>query len=271
MKILGIHAGRVWYKITKKTKIVKPEPVPEDEMTDCVLLFCCVEKSDEISPEATVTATVESILVRLGRLKAKRVMLFPYAHLASDLGCPGISQWILRSIQMRLAEDGIDTKRAAFGWYKEFEIKSKGPVCIILFCCNHRTDSAAGVRHVPGIPRNYMQMDMHHRLACCLSAVYPEIVAVGCICFIQQIFCQIRKRKNRRLLGGCEIKPGCNMPSGNYQQMTGRDRIEIILGKRQIVFQKNLIRIAEGTVSHKKDYSAVFLPKIRSRIAIRSS
>ena len=126
MKILGIHADRVWYKITKKTKMAEPEPVPEDEMADCVLLFCCVEKSDEASPEMTVSATVESIRVRLGRLKAQRVMLFPYAHLASDLGCPGISQWILKSIQSRLLADGIETKRAAFGWYKEFEIKSKG-------------------------------------------------------------------------------------------------------------------------------------------------
>lgn len=126
MKILGIHADRVWYKITKKTKMAEPEPVPEDEMADCVLLFCCVEKSDEASPEMTVSATVENIRVRLGRLKAQRVMLFPYAHLASDLGCPGISQWILKSIQARLLADGIETKRAAFGWYKEFEIKSKG-------------------------------------------------------------------------------------------------------------------------------------------------
>ncbi len=126
MKILGIHADRVWYKVTKKTKIAEPDPVREDEMLNGVLLFCCVEKSDEVNPELTVTATVESILVRLGRLKAQRVMLFPYAHLASELGCPGISQWILKMIQGKLIAEGVDTKRAAFGWYKEFEIKSKG-------------------------------------------------------------------------------------------------------------------------------------------------
>ena len=63
-------------------------------MMDCVHLFCYVEMSDEASPEMTVSATVESILVLLGRLKAQRVMLFPYVHLASDLGCPGTSRWI---------------------------------------------------------------------------------------------------------------------------------------------------------------------------------
>ncbi|MDD4423457.1 MULTISPECIES: threonyl-tRNA synthetase editing domain-containing protein [Methanocorpusculum] len=126
MKILGIHTDRVWYKVTKKTKIAEPDPVREDEMENCVLLFASVEKSDELSPELTVTSTVESIKLRLSRLGATRVMLFPYAHLACDLGCPGVSQWILKTIQSRLIEEGIETKRAAFGWYKEFEIKSKG-------------------------------------------------------------------------------------------------------------------------------------------------
>lgn len=126
MKILGIHADRVWYKVTKRTKIAEPDPVPEDFLTDCVLLFCSVEKCDEVSPEETVQATVASINVRLARLGAKRVMVFPYAHLSADLGCPGISQWILKTIQARLIAEGVETKRAAFGWYKEFEIKSKG-------------------------------------------------------------------------------------------------------------------------------------------------
>lgn len=126
MRILGIHADRVWYKVTKKTKLAEPDPVREDEMENCVLLFATVEKSDEVTPELTVASTVESVKLRLSRLGATRVMLFPYAHLASDLGCPGVSQWILKSIQSRLIEEGIETKRAAFGWYKEFEIKSKG-------------------------------------------------------------------------------------------------------------------------------------------------
>lgn len=126
MKILGIHTDRIWYKVTKKTKIAEPEPIKEDSMENAVLLFMCVEKSDEISPEVIVNSSVESIKIRLLRLGAKKVMLFPYAHLASELGCPGISLWILKTIQARLTDDGIETKRAAFGWYKEFEIKSKG-------------------------------------------------------------------------------------------------------------------------------------------------
>ena len=126
MKLLGIHADHVWYKITKKSKSAEPSPTPEDELKDCVLLFTCVEKSDEISPETTVQRAVLAIQKRMKNLGASRIMVFPYAHLASDLGCPGISLWILKAMQKELSEAGFETKRAAFGWYKEFEIKSKG-------------------------------------------------------------------------------------------------------------------------------------------------
>lgn len=91
MKLLGIHADHVWYKVTKKSKSAEPSPVPEDSLENCVLLFTCVEKRDEESPETVVSNAVSAIRKRMQTLGASRVMIFPYAHLASDLGCPGIS------------------------------------------------------------------------------------------------------------------------------------------------------------------------------------
>ena len=126
MKLLGIHADHVWYKVTKKSKSAEPEPVPEDSLDNCVLLFTCVEKADEISPEGVVRNAVPAIQKRMKNLGASRVMIFPYAHLASDLGCPGVSLWILKEMKKELEDAGFEVKRAAFGWYKEFEIKSKG-------------------------------------------------------------------------------------------------------------------------------------------------
>ena len=126
MKLLGIHADHVRYKVTKKTSVAEPYPIPEDELENCVLLFTCVEKSDEISPETAAQEATHAIQKRMKNLGASRIMVFPYAHLASDLGCPGISLWILKEMQKELSDAGFETKRAAFGWYKEFEIKSKG-------------------------------------------------------------------------------------------------------------------------------------------------
>ena len=126
MKLLGIHTDHVWYRVTKKAKNAESDPVPEDSLENCVLLSTCVEKIDEVNPMQSVEKAAELILKRLQTLGAKKVMVFPYAHLSSELGCPGISLWILKTLKTELEKAGVETKRAAFGWYKEFEIKSKG-------------------------------------------------------------------------------------------------------------------------------------------------
>ena len=116
-----------------------------------------------------------------------------------------------------------------------------------------------------------MQVDVHDRLACGCSAVDADVVAVGPVCCIQQGFCTGYQGKDCGLFGGCEVKPGCGVPPGNHQQVTGGDRVEIVPGVGKVIFQDSGIRAAEGTVSHKKSYSRVFLPRIRSRSAISSS
>ena len=39
MRILSIHASRMWYHATQKTKMAEPAPSTEDTMTECVVLF----------------------------------------------------------------------------------------------------------------------------------------------------------------------------------------------------------------------------------------
>ena len=43
MRILSIHASRMWYHATQKTRLAEPITVREDRMEECVVLFCCVE------------------------------------------------------------------------------------------------------------------------------------------------------------------------------------------------------------------------------------
>jgi threonyl-tRNA synthetase len=42
------------------------------------------------------------------------------------LSAPDIALGILKGIEAMLKEAGVEVKRAPFGWYKEYEIKSKG-------------------------------------------------------------------------------------------------------------------------------------------------
>jgi threonyl-tRNA synthetase len=126
MRILAIHATSMGYRATQKTRIAEPIERMEDRMEEGVVLFCCVEKLDERNPVYVAENAAKDVISRLSRLKVSRVMIFPYAHLTNTLSSPSVALSVLKGLGDRLKSEGIDVKRAPFGWYKEFELLSKG-------------------------------------------------------------------------------------------------------------------------------------------------
>jgi threonyl-tRNA synthetase len=126
VRILSIHADRMWYHATRKTKMAEVPAAREDAMDNCVVLFCCVEKLDENNPGHVIESATKNILSRLANLKVNEVMIYPYAHLTSTLGSPDCALMILRGLEDSLRAGSVEVKRAPFGWYKEFEIHGKG-------------------------------------------------------------------------------------------------------------------------------------------------
>lgn len=126
MRILSIHADRMWYHATKKTKIAELMDEIDGDMTECVVLFCCVEKIDERNPAQVVTSATANVLSRLAKLKVDKVVIYPYAHLTSTLSTPSCALTILKGLEASLKGASIEVKRAPFGWYKEFSIHAKG-------------------------------------------------------------------------------------------------------------------------------------------------
>lgn len=95
-------------------------------MEEGVVLFCCSEKIDEDNPHSVIENATKEIIKRLEMIKSKRVMIYPYAHFTSDLSSPETAIKILIGLESSLKEQDLEVKRAAFGWYKELEIKIKG-------------------------------------------------------------------------------------------------------------------------------------------------
>ncbi|OPX73152.1 MAG: Threonine--tRNA ligase [Methanoregulaceae archaeon PtaB.Bin152] len=126
MRILSIHADRMSYHATQKTKIAETTEKRDDSMAECVVLFCCVERLDEKNPERVIASASMNVLSRLEKLGVSRVMIYPYAHLTSTLGSPACALQILKGLEESLKRASVDVRRAPFGWYKEFEIHAKG-------------------------------------------------------------------------------------------------------------------------------------------------
>ena len=129
MRLLLIHADKFEYE-TKEKAVKEPEPLAEKGkkgmLQDGLVVFSTVEKTDEESPENTAANAAASIEEVLGWLKTRRVMIYPYAHLSTNLASRDPAIKILKDLDQKLADDGYEVSRSPFGWYKGFTITAKG-------------------------------------------------------------------------------------------------------------------------------------------------
>ena len=128
MKILFMHAKSFNYEV-KSEAIGSPEPLTEDNrsasVTNALVAFTCVEGDDE-PLEPLVRRAVEEVLDVYRKVKASNIVIYPYAHLSSNLAPPGLAMKVLRGIADGLKERGVKVIRAPFGWYKSFSIEIYG-------------------------------------------------------------------------------------------------------------------------------------------------
>ena len=159
LRLLLIHADKFEYE-SKEKAVKEPESIPDHAkkgmLQDGLVVFTTVEKGDEASPENTATNAAASIEEVLGWLKTNRVMIYPYAHLSTDLAGrePAIST--LKILEEKLAEKGYEVSRAPFGWYKSFTISAKGHPLSEL---SRTVTPQQQARKAPTLPSEYIIMD----------------------------------------------------------------------------------------------------------------
>lgn len=127
MKLLLIHSDYIEYEVKDKA-IKSPEDTQhfQDRLEEALTVFTAVEKIDEQAPRDAVSKAAEEILKTAEQLKVHNIMLYPYAHLSSDLASPKAAQNILMNLEKELQAHPYTVKRSPFGWYKSFKISCKG-------------------------------------------------------------------------------------------------------------------------------------------------
>lgn len=129
LRLLLIHADRFEYEAKEKA-VKEPEalegPVKKGSLQDGLVAFCTVEKPDEESPARVAENAASSIEEVLGWVKSKRVMVYPYAHLSTNLASRDPAIGILKALEEKLAGRGFEVSRSPFGWYKSFTLSCKG-------------------------------------------------------------------------------------------------------------------------------------------------
>lgn len=127
MKLLALHSDFIEYEITKETSMAEelPDEFKKDRMEEVLAVFTTVESVDEENPYITEDAASE-ISAIAQQVNTDRIMLYPYAHLSSDLASPQKAVPILKELAHELEERGYTVKRSPFGYYKAFSLRCKG-------------------------------------------------------------------------------------------------------------------------------------------------
>jgi threonyl-tRNA synthetase len=127
MKLLLIHSDFIEYEVKEKA-IPHPEEVKttKDRLDEALTVFIAVEKVDEKSPTQAVEEAAREIIRTAEQLKVKNIMLYPYAHLSSDLASAKAGKDILVLLEQEVKKQKFTVKRSPFGWYKAFTISCKG-------------------------------------------------------------------------------------------------------------------------------------------------
>ncbi|MGB2841436.1 MAG: threonine--tRNA ligase [Halobacteriota archaeon] len=128
MQLLFIHSDYIEYEAKEKTRVAEPisELSRNERVEEALVVFIAVEREDEKDVRYVVEKASEEAISVFNKVNAERIVLYPYAHLSSELASPGRSIEILRGLEDDLLSRGVEVKRAPFGWYKSFTLRCKG-------------------------------------------------------------------------------------------------------------------------------------------------
>ncbi|MFB0504222.1 MAG: threonyl-tRNA synthetase editing domain-containing protein, partial [Candidatus Bathyarchaeia archaeon] len=124
MRILQLHSDFIEYKpIRKEIAIAEESDEKKHRLEELVVLFTCIEEGDD---ENIAVKAIEDLKEYLGKIGVSRILIYPYAHLSTDLAHPAEALRVLERMESFAKESGIETHRAPFGWCKQFSLSIKG-------------------------------------------------------------------------------------------------------------------------------------------------
>jgi len=124
LRILQLHSDFIEYTPIKKEVAMAEEAEKKPtRLNDLVVLFTCVEKGDN---EAVAKQAIIEVKDSLKTLKSSRILIYPYAHLSTNLAKPAEALIVLKAMEKHAKHISLQTFRSPFGWNKQFTISIKG-------------------------------------------------------------------------------------------------------------------------------------------------
>jgi threonyl-tRNA synthetase len=123
VRILQLHCDSIEYTPTKKEIKTAEENVSTDtiHLDELVVAFVAIEKEDDSSVAQDAISQIKNSMEKIG---CKKLLLYPYAHLSSNLASPSIAISLLK--EMEESAQNLDVSHSPFGWTKSYKIQVKG-------------------------------------------------------------------------------------------------------------------------------------------------
>ena len=123
MRILQLHCDNIEYTPTKKEiqsaeDIANPQTQRLDEL---VVVFVAIEDGDDSSVAQSAMSQIKASMEKIG---CKKLLLYPYSHLSSNLAKPSTAIKLLKEMEDGASE--LEVSHSPFGWTKSYKIQVKG-------------------------------------------------------------------------------------------------------------------------------------------------
>ncbi len=124
MRILQMHSNYIVYiPVEKEIQMAEEAEKKENRVEEVVVLFTAVEAGD--TNQLAIKA-IDDVRAFLTKQKTNRILIYPFAHLSSNLSNPGDALKVIKAMEAYAKAKGVETFRAPFGWNKQFTISIKG-------------------------------------------------------------------------------------------------------------------------------------------------
>jgi len=124
MRILQLHVDFIEYEpIKKEIEMAEEAEKKKVRYDNIVVVFVAAEKDDDIS---VAKKAMKEVKESLDVIKCNEVLIYPFAHLSSDLAKPSDALKVIKEMETEAKKLGLKTHRSPFGWNKQYSFKIKG-------------------------------------------------------------------------------------------------------------------------------------------------
>ena len=123
MRILQLHCDSIEYTPTKR-EIKSAEDIDNPQtqkLEELVVAFVAIEDGDDSSVAQNAISQIKNSMEKIG---CKKLLLYPYAHLSSNLAKPSVAISLLKEMEDGASE--LEVSHSPFGWTKSYKLNVKG-------------------------------------------------------------------------------------------------------------------------------------------------